>query len=126
MPPVNVVFFQEGERVEMRDWLRERAGEESEKCVDRLTSLQEFGYELDEPDSKYLRGKIFELRARVNRVQLRMLYFFHGKGTAVVTHGFQKKTKKTPPIEIDRAIKKRTLYLEDPKSHTFNWEPDND
>jgi phage-related protein len=126
MPPVNVVFYQEDDKVEMRDWLRGRAKNEQEVCVDRLTSLQEYGYELGYPACEHLEDKIYQLRVRKNKVQLRMLYFFHERVAAVATHGFQKKTKKTPPAEIEKAKKKRERYQEDPDSHTFNWEPDND
>ncbi len=126
MPPVNVIFYQEGDKVEMRDWLRGRAEKEQEICVDRLMSLQEFGFELDFPACEHLGDKIYQLRARKDKIRLRMLYFFHERTVAVVTHGFQKKTKKTPPVEIEKAKKKRTRYQEAPESHTFYWEPDND
>jgi phage-related protein len=123
---VNVVFYQEDDRVEMRDWLRGLAEKEQEACVDRLANLQELGHELDFPASEHLEDKIYQLRARKNKVRLRMLYFFHERVAAVVTHGFKKKTKKTPPAEIEKAKKKRERYQEAPESHTFNWEPDND
>ncbi len=93
MPPVNVVFYHEGDNVEMRKWLAERAKDERDKCLDRLMSLEEHGHELDYPDCEHLADKIYQLRARANKVQLRMLYFFHERQTAVVTHGFKKKTK---------------------------------
>ncbi|MFH1112832.1 MAG: type II toxin-antitoxin system RelE/ParE family toxin [Pseudomonadota bacterium] len=126
VPPVNVVFYQEGDKVEMQQWLRGRPKDEADQCVDRLMSLQEHGYELEFPACEHLEDKIYQLRARKNKVRLRTLYFFHERVAAVVTHGFQKTTKKTPPAEIEKAKKKRERYQKDPESHTFNWEPDND
>ncbi|MBO5568469.1 MAG: type II toxin-antitoxin system RelE/ParE family toxin [Clostridia bacterium] len=35
----------------------------------------------------------------------RVLYFFFDGGQAILTHGFIKKTQKTPPSEIERAIR---------------------
>jgi phage-related protein len=55
-----------------------------------------------------------------------MLYFFHERETAVVTHGFHKDSQKVPPIEIRRAKEKRMRFQENPESHSFHWEPENE
>jgi hypothetical protein len=46
-----------------------------------------------------------------------MLYFFHGNVAAVVFHGFSKE-RLVPPVEIDRAIRRRAQYLASPAQHT--------
>jgi phage-related protein len=126
MPQVSVVFYQEHEEVELREWLADRTEDKRLQCIDRLMSLQEYGHELDFPDSEHLEDKIYQLRARAKKVRLRMPYFFHERQAAVVTHGFVKKTQKTPPVEIQRAKGKRKRYQEDPRSNSFHWEPDSD
>ena len=52
-----------------------------------------------------------ELRAKVGTDISRVLYFFVVGKKAVLTHGFIKKSQKTPPGEIDRAKRYRAEYL---------------
>ena len=73
--------------------------------------FQENGTDLRKPYSEYLRDDIFELRAKVGSNISRVLYFFYDGGKAVLTHGFIKKTQKTPVSEIERAIKYRKEYF---------------
>ena len=42
---------------------------------------------------------------------MRNLYFFFVGSKIIVTHGFRKKTQKTPPGEIERAKEYRKDYL---------------
>ena len=73
--------------------------------------LETNGADLREPYSKYLNEGIFELRAQVGSDISRVLYFFMVGKKAILTHGFVKKTQKTPPSEIDRAKKYKDEYL---------------
>jgi len=126
LPPVRVVFYQEGDKAPTREWLDRRSDDEQDACYERLETLRDHGYELGFPAAEHLGDGIWELRARVKKVRLRMLYFFYERETAVVAHGFQKDTKKVPPIEIKRAKEKRLRYQADPESHAFHWERDNE
>ena len=81
------------------------------KMVNTISILQDNGYELREPYSKYLSEGIFELRARVGSDITRVLYFFYVDSRIVLTNGFIKKTNKTPVKEIEKAKKYRTDYL---------------
>ena len=49
---------------------------------------------------------IFELRAKVGTD------FFYYEGRIVLTHGFIKKTQRTPAGEIEKAKKYRRDYIE--------------
>ena len=69
-----------------------------------LELLEERGPNLTRPFADGLRDKIRELRPDFAHEAIRLLYFFFGK-TIVVTHGFRKKTERTPPVEIERAIR---------------------
>lgn len=55
---------------------------------------------------------IFELRAKVGTDISRVLYFFYYEGRIVLTHGFIKKTQRTPAGEIEKANKYRIDYIE--------------
>ena len=73
--------------------------------------LETNGSELREPYSKHLEDGIFELRGQIGSDISRVLYFFMVGKKAVLTHGFIKKTKKTPPSEIKLAKKYRAEYV---------------
>ncbi len=55
---------------------------------------------------------IFELRAKVGTDISRVLYFFYYEGRIVLTHGFIKKTQRTPAGEIEKAKKYIRDYIE--------------
>jgi phage-related protein len=79
--------------------------------------LAELGHELRRPEGDYLRDGIYELRARKGRVNYRILYFFHGRNVAILTHAITKQ-KQLPAIEIDRAIARKRQYEVAPQRHT--------
>ncbi len=64
-----------------------------------------------------LRDRIYELRAQQGTVQYRMLYFFHG-GQGVLSHGCTKE-EDVPPAEIDRALRNRARFEQNPQIHTY-------
>lgn len=78
-----------------------------------IAALQEHGNELREPYSKHLDDGIFELRAQVGSDISRALYFFIVGKRVVLTHGFIKKTQKTPVSEIRKALKIKEDYYAD-------------
>jgi phage-related protein len=84
-----------------------------------LALIEEFrlskskGENLPAKMSGFLKDKIFELRTKHENRISRSLYFFTVGKVIVFTHGFIKKTEKTPTNEIDKAIKYRNIYLED-------------
>ena len=56
---------------------------------------------------------IWEFRTKYNGMEYRLLAFWDAEEKALViaTHGFTKKTQKTPQREIDRAEKLRKEYF---------------
>lgn len=54
---------------------------------------------------------IFELRAIQGSNISRALYFFFVEQRIIITHGFIKKTVKTPRAQIDRAKQYREDFL---------------
>ena len=82
------------------------------KMVSTISILQDNGYELREPYSKYLSEGIFELRAKMSSNITRVLYFFYVDKRIILTNGFIKKTQKTPASEIEKAKKFRADYLQ--------------
>ncbi len=91
-----------------------RASPDEMHRADRTTEL---GHELRRPEADLLRDGIHELRVRQGRVNFRMLYFFHG-GNAVISHGLTKEDA-VPDVEIDRALRRKAQFENDPKKHTY-------
>ncbi len=120
MPSVAVIFFQEAERKTppLIEWLDELPQMAQIKCLARLKRLEDLGHELRRPEADYLRDGIYELRASLQGVHYRMLYFFHGRAAVVLTHGIVKE-REVPPREIDRAIRAKDAFERNPRVHTF-------
>ena len=81
------------------------------KAFRDLSLLEEKGTDLRLPYSEHLDDGIFELRTKQSTNIVRNLYFFFVGNKIIVTHGFRKKTQKTPPGEIVRAKEYRRDYL---------------
>ena len=81
------------------------------KVLRTIMLLEQNGNDLREPYSKYLEDDIFELRIKQSSNISRVLYFFAVGNKIIITHGFIKKTKRTPKPELLRAKKYRTEYL---------------
>lgn len=64
------------------------------------------------PYSEHLRDGIFQLRTQLANNISRVLYFFYDGQKIILTNGFIKKTRETPPKEIEKAKKYRDDYLE--------------
>lgn len=76
------------------------------------------GRQLRRPEADYLRDDIYELRSRLGSVNYRVLYFFHGRNVAIVSHGFTKETE-VPSREIDQGIKRKAAFVASPTKQTF-------
>ena len=83
----------------------------SVKIMWTISLLEYKGPLLRMPYSEDLGDGIFELRTILGSDITRVLYFFVVGKKVILTHGFNKKTKKTPPAEIERAKKYRAEYL---------------
>ena len=84
----------------------------------KIERLEQEGHQLRRPEADLLRDKIYELRASLQGIHYRILYFFHGNVAAVLSHGIVKEDC-VPPIEIDRAIQRRKNFEKNPKAHTY-------
>ncbi len=109
---LEAVFYDKEDGTEpAREFLLSLGEKMQAKMVRTISLLEENGTELREPFSKPLGDGIFELRAKVGTDISRVLYFFVINRQAVLTHGFIKKTQKTPVAEIERTKRYRSEYL---------------
>jgi phage-related protein len=110
------LFREENGSVPFLEWFESLPEKAQDKCLVRLERLQSLGSELRRPEADFLRDEIYELRVKHQRVNYRVLYFFHGRSVVVVSHGIQKE-KAVPPKEIDLAIDRKKEYAADPEKH---------
>lgn len=125
MPRTKIYLFRRANgTVPLKEWLDDLERREPKiyaKCLQRILALAEKGHDLRRPLAAPLSDGIYELRIRRGKVNYRMLYFFHGRSVAILTHGFTKE-KEVPPQDIDRARDGRKLVSRDFKKHTADWE----
>ncbi len=84
----------------------------SQKVTWVLNLIEELDYVPDKFFKK-LTGTddIWECRIKVKSDIFRILCFFHKDKVVILTHGFQKKTQKTPREEIEKAEILKKDYL---------------
>lgn len=119
MSSVDIIFYREGEDIPGKEFLDSLPKKSSAKGIRLLEELSRKGHELRRPHADVLKDGIYELRWRDVKVQCRMLYFFHGQGIVVVSHGIQKKSDAVPEIEIERAIRRKGIFHKDPEAHSW-------
>ena len=56
---------------------------------------------------------LYEIRVQSGSDIYRIFCFFDKNNIVVIGHGFQKKTQKTPPKEIERALRIKKEYHEE-------------
>lgn len=122
MPLTRVIFFQdETEQAPVLGWLQELREENAKawaNCRAKIVLLNQFGHELRRPTADFLRDGIYELRAKQGPVQYRILYFFHGRNAAVLSHSLTKEDS-IPAVEIERALKRKRQFEQNPEKHTY-------
>ena len=118
MPKIKVVFYKEDDgSVPILDWLDSLQERALDKCTVRIERLAELGHELRRPEADLLRNGIYELRIGLQHVNYRILYFFHGRVAAVISHGLVKEDR-VPAKEIEKAMERKRKFEADPERHT--------
>lgn len=105
-------FYENGDKIPVKEFLDSLGEKMRAKMFMSIRLVEENGNQLRLPYSEYLDDGIFELRAKVGTDISRVLYFFYYEGRIILTHGFIKKTQKTPPEEIKKAKQYRKNFLE--------------
>jgi phage-related protein len=119
MPRTIVILFKaEDGSVPFLDWFATIPFKAQDKCRVRLERLQQLGHELRRPEADFLRDGIYELRVGLQRINYRMLYFFHGQQVAVVSHGIVKE-RIVPAREIELALRRKAQFDAAPRRHTY-------
>ncbi len=67
----------------------------------------EFGWPLGMPYCRSLGCELWEVRSNLTGGRIARVIFCIVAGEMVLLHGFEKKTRKTPPHDIDLALKRK-------------------
>ena len=119
MPRTRVVFYKDREgNVPVLEWLDSLPTRIQDKCVVKIERLRELGHELRRPEADLLRDGIYELRVGWEGINYRLLYFYHGRVAAVLTHGIIKE-REVPLKDIEQALERKRLFEQDPEGRTY-------
>ncbi|WP_192348311.1 type II toxin-antitoxin system RelE/ParE family toxin [Algoriphagus sp. Y33] len=65
---------------------------------------------------KHIEDGVYEIRVKVGSDIYRVSCFFDDGKLVILLNGFQKKSQKTPKVEIERAIRLRKEYYDEKES----------
>jgi len=109
----SIVFYRtEKGRCPVDEFLDSLPAKVAQKVAWALKLVQE----LDPVPAQYMKkltatDEIWECRTSFGGNTFRILGFFHGRDRLVLTHGFVKKTQKTPPQEIAEAQRLKADHI---------------
>ena len=92
-------------RTEFIEFLQTLPTKDKQKLLATISMIQEQGLLIAQRMEwvKKLDSEIFEIRSKVSSNIQRALYFHVVDDRFIITHGFTKKTQKTPTAEIKHA-----------------------
>lgn len=107
---IDYVMLQNG-RMPARDFIDSLDDNAAAKVDAFIERLRTQGGRMRGKFIRKLTDDILELRVKHFDRIFRVLYFYQPGMLVVITSGFQKKTDKTPPAEIGRAVELMALWL---------------
>lgn len=112
-----IIFYRkESGRSPVEDFILRCNEQEKVEIVAHLDVLSQLGFKARRPLVDYLEDGIYELRIRVVKKQIRVLYFFFHQDKIVITNAFVKKSTKIYVKEIEKAKRFREDFTSRSKS----------
>ncbi|MCH4009963.1 type II toxin-antitoxin system RelE/ParE family toxin [Companilactobacillus sp.] len=98
---------------EMKNFLEQLSDKDKIKLLIRIDSVQEYGLLFAQKLQwiKKINTNLYEIRSQVSSNIQRAVYFHVDGNRYIITHGFTKKTRKTPRREIEHALKMRQEFF---------------
>lgn len=101
-----VIFFATSAGTEpVREWLKELEKDDRREIGADILAVQQ-GWPLGLPLCRSLGHGLWEVRSSLSGGRIARVIFTFDDGMIVLLNGFVKKTRKTPPAEIDLALKR--------------------
>lgn len=106
------------EVVTYKDYFEDFFKNQSRKVQDKIVKVLDILETVERVPVTYLKyvegtNGLFEIRVQLGRDIFRIFCCFDGNRLVVLFSGFQKKSQKTPPKEIDRAVRIMNDYFND-------------
>jgi len=92
-------------REPVREWLKDLPAEDRRILGEDIKDV-EFAWPLGLPLVRPLGRDLYEVRSSLTQGRIARVIFCVTEGQMVLLNGFIKKTQKTPPQEIDLALKR--------------------
>lgn len=104
---IPAVFYRSAGGAEpVRDWLKE-LDQVDRRIVGHDVGKAEFGWPVGMPLCRALGGGLWEVRSNLPHGRIARVIFCVSQSRMVLLHGFEKKTQKTPPADLDLARKRQ-------------------
>ncbi|MEI7488857.1 MAG: type II toxin-antitoxin system RelE/ParE family toxin [Chryseobacterium sp.] len=100
-----------------REYIESLDKKEQNKILKYINFLRMSKGYLEEPYSKHIVGKIRELRVGFGHNRYRIFYFGFVDKKIIILSAFLKKTNKTPPREIERALNYYNDVINNPQKY---------
>jgi phage-related protein len=110
-PILTVVFFRtDSGREPVREWLKS-LDKEDRKAIGEDIKLVQFRWPTGMPLVRKIKPDLWEVRTHLRGGRIaRVLFTVRGSKMALL-HGFIKKSRKTPAKDLQRAHKRKNLWL---------------
>lgn len=109
---MKIIEFNYYDWTEFENYLNTLSDKDAAKLLAVINNIEEQGLAIAERQkwTKKLEQNLYEIRSkRASNIQ-RAIYFHWENNKYIITHGFPKKTQKTPKREIKKGINRRDIY----------------
>lgn len=109
---VPAIFFRtEAGSEPVRDWLKALPYSDDRKRIGEDIKTVEFGWPIGMPVCRSLGKGLYEVRTRlVNNRIARVLFYIDRKNRMVLLHGFIKRTRKIPALDLGLAQRNKERH----------------
>jgi phage-related protein len=90
----------------VRDWLKDLDAKDRRTIGMDLKDV-EYGWPVGMPLCRSLGHGLWEVRSSISHGRIARVIFCVEEGEMILLHGFIKKTQKTPPQDVDLALKRK-------------------
>jgi phage-related protein len=108
-----VLYYQTGDgHCAVENFIDSLPARNQAKVFNWISALEEHGPHLPRPFADLVEDGIHELRIKLSGNHYRILYFFCYGEFIILSHVFRKLVDKVPPVEVHKAQRNRSDYLQ--------------
>lgn len=109
---MKVIEFDYYDWNEFEEYLDSLPDKDTAKLLAVINNIEEQGIAIAERQKwiKKLESNLYEIRSKYSSNIQRAIYFHWENDKYIITHGFTKKTQRTPKREIRKGLRRRDIY----------------